>query len=131
MDISYILLVILPVAFLLINYSAAQWGWKVLAEDFKTPDKSKGKQVMLTPIYINQMRYRVAVLHIHETGLYLSVFLPFQLGHPNLFIPWSKVMNVKEKQLFFKPLYEMTIKETKISVRPHIYELIKPHLTRK
>jgi hypothetical protein len=33
-------------------------------------------------------------------GVHLSVFFPFRIGHPPLFVPWPDV-SMKEKQAFF------------------------------
>ncbi len=40
-------------------------------------------------------------IHSSAEGLHLSVWLPFRLGHPPLFIPWDTVHNATAKRFLW------------------------------
>ena len=54
-----------------------------------------------------QMRYLVGynnclTVGANREGLYISLVVPFLLGHPALFIPWSEISVTCKKVLWFK-----------------------------
>jgi hypothetical protein len=71
-------------------------GWRQLATRYRSS----------SPISGTAWRFRSATLHhrmesnygsclkltANEEGLGLSVFFPFRVGHPPLFIPWSEML---------------------------------------
>ena len=67
-------------------------GWRHLAESFPATDQPRGRRFFMQSGKVGSVNYG-SCLTIYSTpnGLYLSVWFPFRLGHPPLFIPWSAV----------------------------------------
>lgn len=132
LDLQYTIFVILPVAFILINYSAARWGWSALAQKYKATQSPKGQRFLWVSGYVNQMRYKyVMMLWLTEEGMHISLIFLFKLGHSSLFIPWKDVKKSTPKKIFFQTFQEYTIGHPKvatISFIGKIVESIQPYL---
>jgi hypothetical protein len=68
-------------------------GWHALAERYRCEQDFEGERWRFRSA---QMRWTtkyngVLILSANREGLYLSIFFPFRLGHPPLFIPWSEI----------------------------------------
>lgn len=76
-------------------------GWHRLAESFPARGRPSGKRFRLQGAQIGGVTYSACLtIHSSREGLYLSVLLPFRLGHPPLFIPRSAIHNVTTRQFF-------------------------------
>jgi len=73
---------------------SAVGGWRRLAEVFPARGKPSGRLFSMQSGKVGLVSYRscLTVLSTPE-GFYLSVWLPFRLGHSPLFIPWDAVNN--------------------------------------
>jgi hypothetical protein len=77
-------------------------GWSRLAKQYRATDLPGGKKFSMASGRINRANYN-SVLTIHATpnGFYLGVFILFRIGHPNLFIPWNAISNIRPKKLLW------------------------------
>ena len=73
---------------------SAAGGWRRLAESFPARGKPSGRLFSMQSGKVGLVSYR-SCLTVYSTpeGFYLSVWLPFRLGHSPLFIPWHAVHN--------------------------------------
>jgi len=73
---------------------SAMGGWRRLAASFATRDEPCGRYFFMQSGKIGIVNYGSCLaVHSAQSGLYLSVWLPFRIGHPPLFIPWQEVRN--------------------------------------
>ena len=77
-------------------------GWSVLGRRFRARQRFQGKCW-----YFQHAQFRWAINYsgaltvgANETGLYLSPWAIFRVGHPRLFIPWGE-MNIEMKHSFW------------------------------
>jgi hypothetical protein len=71
-------------------------GWRRLSKSFPATGSPHGTQFYMQTGMVGVVSYRsTLVIHTTPDGFYLSVVLPFRLGHPPMFIPWSAVRNAK------------------------------------
>ncbi len=69
-------------------------GWRRLAESFPARGQPSGRRFILQSAKVGLVHYSGCLtLYSSPEGLYLSVWWPFRLGHPPLFIPWHAVHN--------------------------------------
>ena len=74
-------------------------GWTVLSTFYRLSSPFDGERWRFQS---GEMRWKVGynsclTLGVNASGVYLSVFFLFRLGHPPLFIPWADI-SVKEKK---------------------------------
>ena len=74
-------------------------GWTRLSETYRHEGTFSGKTWRSRS---GAMRWGMGYSNIltvgaNEKGLYLAVFVPFRIGHPSLFVPWSDVVMVGSK----------------------------------
>ena len=79
-------------------------GWAALARQYGYSGEFVGERWKRQS---GQMRYLMGynnclILGANREGLYISVAVPFLLGHPPLFIPWGEISVTREKVLWFK-----------------------------
>ena len=91
----------------LLSYVA---GWPALARQFRCKSKFLGKKWHMRS---GQFRWGLSYNSIltvgsNETGLYLSVFLPFRLGSPPLLIPWNQI-SVTRKRILWLDFVELSL----------------------
>jgi hypothetical protein len=68
-------------------------GWRRLAQRFRCERGFDGK---LWRFQSGAMRWGTAyrgilTLGANQSGMYLAIFVLFQIGHPPLFVPWSEI----------------------------------------
>jgi hypothetical protein len=93
-----VVLFVLPLVSVVISSTG---GWGELGRRFRYPVNFKGPQWRFQS---GQMRgiagYRNCLtLGASDEGLYMSVMLPFRIGHPPLLIPWAEI-RVERRRLF-------------------------------
>lgn len=77
--------------------SAMASGWQILASRFGSPVEYLGETITIRRFPMEVcMRFwmdytNVVQLASDEESLHLSVFFPFRVGHPPLFIPWHEI----------------------------------------
>lgn len=74
-------------------------GWRRLAESFPVSSGPSGKCFIMQSGKVGVVSYGGCLtVHNSPTGLFLSVWWLFRLGHPPLFIPWSAIRNVRTRR---------------------------------
>jgi hypothetical protein len=81
-------------------------GWSSLATEFRATTLTIGKSFRFVSGSVGKKGFPVGYRNclsvcVSESGLGLGVFFPFRFQSPSLFIPWSHVESVAEKELFF------------------------------
>jgi hypothetical protein len=107
-------------------------GWSFLAHKFKATTQIDGDEYRFVSGSIGRRVLPVNYGHclfvtVGKTGLHLSMFLPFRLGSPPLFIPWSEIEEVKAKRfLYLFPSVTLRMNESwpLISLRGRIHNAI-------
>ncbi|MFO1488794.1 MAG: hypothetical protein U1F65_09975 [Verrucomicrobiota bacterium] len=88
-----------------ISYLLSLFGdWRRLAKIYSAKDKPHGRCFSMQRGTVGFVNYG-SCLKIYTTpqGFYLTVWPPFRLGHPPLFIPWDAVHNpTAERFLWFE-----------------------------
>lgn len=78
-------------------------GWRALAGSYRATQPFTGEQFRMKVGWMRGARYRgVLSLGADSTGLFLSIFPLFRMGHPALFIPWSEISFSKDRYGFFE-----------------------------
>jgi hypothetical protein len=73
---------------------SAMGGWRRLAESFLARDEPCGRHFFMRSGKVGLVNYgNCLTIYTAPRGFYLSVWPPFRLGHPPLFIPWDAVRN--------------------------------------
>ena len=77
-------------------------GWRRLAESFPAKDQPSGRHFFMQSGKVGLVNYGSCLtIYIAPNGFYLSVWFPFRLGHPPLFIPWDAVCNATIRRFFW------------------------------
>ena len=81
---------------------AAMGGWRRLAESFRAGDEPSGRFFFMQSGKVGLVNYASCLtIYSAPNGFYLSVWLPFRLGHPPLFIPWSAIRNATTRRFLW------------------------------
>jgi hypothetical protein len=76
--------------------------WSTLARHYPNMVLPTLRTFYMSSGYVGAVSYRSClVLRVCETGLRLSVLLPFRVGHPPIFIPWEEFYNISENRSWF------------------------------
>ena len=54
-------------------------------------------------------------IYTSPTGLHLSVWLPFRLGHSPVFIPWSAVRNAETRKILWAEIVVFDVGSPRIA----------------
>ncbi len=86
-------------------------GWASLAEDFADRNPPDGEtfswasgKVHFFSNYNNSL-----VATVSRTGLHVTPWLLFRVGHAPLFIPWHKVRGIIQAKLFWRPYSHLSM----------------------
>jgi len=79
-------------------------GWATLAGQYRASETFTGSRWQFEKA---QMRWLIGYNHCltigaDPRGLYVSMFFPFRIAHPPLFIPWRDISFVSRKFLWVK-----------------------------
>lgn len=68
-------------------------GWFALARKFRCENEFDGQKFRFCSAYMRFFCHYGSVLTFgtNSTGLYISIFPVFRVGHPPLLIPWSEI----------------------------------------
>jgi hypothetical protein len=97
MDTPYIAL--FPVFFLggwcaVCYLCSAVSGWRRLASSLPARGQPLGRRFSMEGGMVGQITYSGCLtIYSSADGLYLSVWWPFRVGHPPVFIPWDAIRN--------------------------------------
>lgn len=77
-------------------------GWSTLANFYRSSGEFLGQRWRFQS---GQLRWRMGynnclTIGANESGLYLSVFFLFRIGHPSLFIPWGEISTSTQKNFW-------------------------------
>ncbi len=83
-------------------------GWSALGETFRSRDEFRGKKWRFQS---GRLRYYMGynncvTIGADPSGLHLSLFFIFRIGHPDLFIPWEYI-NVTPGRTMFVETFEL------------------------
>jgi hypothetical protein len=93
-------------------------GWRALAKTYRHTARPEGKPFPFSAMSLGVTRYKGCVLaHLNDKGLALSVYLPFRFCHPNLFIPWSAVIDCHRERHGFRDCTRLTLSESQTPMR--------------
>ena len=85
---------------------SAMGGWSSLATQFRANEPTLGERFRfasgslrgrLLPVSYGSCLF----IAVNEAGFGLSIFFPFRLFSPPLFIPWNEVASVEPRRVFF------------------------------
>jgi hypothetical protein len=87
-------------------------GWTTLATFYRLSGPFNGECWRFQSA---QMRWKMGynnclTIGADESGLYLSIFFLFRLGHPNLFIPWGDI-SIRKKKGFLYSCMELRFQQ--------------------
>jgi hypothetical protein len=77
-------------------------GWSTLANFYRSQGDFSGQRWRFQS---GQLRWYMGYnnclnIGANESGLYLSVFFLFRIGHPSLFIPWEEISASRQKNFW-------------------------------
>ena len=80
-------------------------GWRSLARQFAAADPPSGESFRFVSASLGSVHWPIRYRHclrvvVAEKGLYTALMFPFNFQSPALFLPWTAVESVSEKQLF-------------------------------
>jgi hypothetical protein len=109
---------------------AGMSGWGLLARAYECSSPPDGVRLRFQSAgmrrYFNSNYGGCLSIVVNEEGLGLSVFWPFRIGHPPLFIPWFQISIHQEKRLRVFTVVRFDFKD-----EPRVAMLITPGLMRK
>lgn len=77
-------------------------GWAGLSEQFADNGRFQGKKRHFQSARLGMTRMNGCLITgADREGLYLRIMVPFNAGAPDLFIPWSRMSNIKRDKRFF------------------------------
>ena len=114
---SFAIVIVFPFLWCFVCYILAKMGgWAALATKYRTASMPPGKWFVFQSGMIGTVNYKSCLtIGVSDSGLYLSVFPLFRVGHPPLLIPWSDCHGLREKKAWFWRLVEMQIGEPAIT----------------
>jgi hypothetical protein len=70
------------------------FGWRGLAQRYRTQQRPAGKQWIGQYGFVNRARYGNALnVTTNDAGLFIEPVAIFRFNHPSLFIPWQELHN--------------------------------------
>ena len=110
-DMPIWVIVLIPIAFFIIFpifWCFVMWinsqigGWSRLAKRYRTSDEPNGKVWNSVQGSVGVISYRGVLRCVtNEDGLFLRPGMLFQFAHPELFIPWDDLHDVKRRNVLW------------------------------
>lgn len=89
---------------------SAVGGWMKLSRRFRATQKPAGPLRWMQRLLLDGAKYEGVVgIGVFPEGLYLSVLLPFRVGHPPLLIAWREFGPFKTEKVFWLTTFVTTI----------------------
>jgi len=106
------------------------FGWGELAKRHRAVLPAEGTRHSGRSLSLGRLAsYNACVtIHTSRSGLHLALFPIFRIAHPPLFIPWSAVRFLKQRQGMLGPrfLYDLgTPRVRRISVQADVHQAIQ------
>lgn len=99
-------------------------GWHTLAQRFTATSEPYGEFRSVGPWFLtvyfrgSWLKYGSIVrLRAAQDALYLSIRLPFRIGHPSLCIPWNEISFSETSQFFMRFVVLTLGEQERISMR--------------
>lgn len=92
-------------------YVASRFGgWSSLAERYSEDEYREGKTYHMRSGKFGAVSYGMCLnLTICESGIRVSIMLPFRFCHPPFFLPWTEIHSAREISEFFTPFLKAQI----------------------
>ena len=91
-------------------------GWHRMPARYRARERPPGQLLFAMYSAVGWVRYQgVLFVRVTEPGLYLSVLLPFRIGHPPLLIPWSEIQAVERRTFFIVESHIITVGSPQIA----------------
>jgi hypothetical protein len=132
-----LLCTILLVFFLVWKQFGKVSGFSQLAQMFPSSYKPQGKDFNLSTIAMGSVRYRKCVyITVAGEGLYIKLrsLFPLLPKNPPLLIPWDKIRDGGDSEIYLRKAYRLDVGEPKvvaISIFEDVYREALPHLNKK
>ncbi len=86
--------IIFPIFWLFVVWLIGTFGWRRMAQRYRTTQTPTGKQWLSQYGFINGARYGNALnVTTNDMGLFIEPVALFRFNHPPLFIPWHDLHN--------------------------------------
>ena len=87
-------------------------GWSELGRAYRAVVPFEGNRWNFQDAYLRLLTsYRgIVSVGANSEGFYASVFLPFRIGHPSLFVPWQDV-SVRSDKCMWVRVYEFRFRQ--------------------
>jgi hypothetical protein len=77
-------------------------GWHRLGQMFRASERPAGRRFRMESGSVGWVSYNHCLTVSNSAdGLYLSVMLPFRLGHPPLLIPWEEIHYMRTRRFLW------------------------------
>ncbi len=92
-------------------------GWAILAGRFRADGSMDGERFRFASGSMGRQYFPVSYgsclfVTVASQGLHLSIFAPFRLLSPPLFIPWANIDSVSERRILFFDVFTFTIRDS-------------------
>jgi|NGEPerStandDraft_6_1074524.scaffolds.fasta_scaffold15435_1 hypothetical protein len=79
-------------------------GWRALARVYPALSAFVGRRYRLCNVGFRRSTYYRSCVTFGTSpeGLFVALFLPFQIGHPPVFVPWSDIVITESKVFWFR-----------------------------
>jgi len=86
-------------------------GWSDLVKNYKMEEPKRDlKRIGFISAAINSANYNNAIVaYQNKKGLFLKTVLVFRLFHPQVFIPWEEIKEVRTKKILFFTVKELIV----------------------
>jgi len=94
-------------------------GWSALANDYRGNNSFPEKRWHMCSAGMRLISHYSFCVNVgaDNKGLYMSILLPFRIGHPPLFIPWAEISVAEKKDFIFSWLVLTFKKDPEIPIR--------------
>jgi hypothetical protein len=91
-------------------------GWRRLAQRFPARSQPSGTRYGMQRARVGPVRYGGCLtIYSSQEGLFISIWLPFRLGHPPLFISRAEIHNPKARRFLWMELVDFDIGSPRIA----------------
>ncbi|MCX5793871.1 MAG: hypothetical protein NTY77_00055 [Elusimicrobia bacterium] len=126
---------LLPLALLpvLLHALSRLGGWAALAERYPATGEAPRPRCRFGhAIFRRWCGYNgCLIVSADQTGLSLSLWPVFSIGHAPIFIPWSEVREIRRVAMWGRPIYRIITArapEVDFALHGRAWEFIRPHV---
>jgi len=96
-------------------------GWATLSDRFRATEPPTGDRFHFVSgsmgAFLPVNYGSCLTVTVNERGFHLAILLPFRLGSPPLFIPWSEVASIDEKRFLFTRFASIRVRDAWPEIR--------------